>query len=70
MVNGKSAITWVMERQRVSTHKVSQIVNDANRFAIETMQDPAYPLRLLAKVITVSMETMKIIQTLDEIEFL
>ncbi len=69
MVNGKSAIAWVMERQRVKTDKKSQIVNDANRFAIETMQDPAYPLRLLAKVITVSLETVKIVDTLREIEF-
>ncbi len=69
MVNGKSAIAWVMERQRVKTDRKSQIVNDANRFAIETMQDPAYPLRLLAKVITVSLETVKIVETLREIEF-
>ena len=58
-----------MERQRVKTDKKSQIVNDANRFAIETMQDPAYPLRLLAKVITVSLDTVKIVETLHEIEF-
>ncbi len=58
-----------MERQRVKTDKKSQIVNDANRFAIETMQDPAYPLRLLAKVITVSLETVKIVERLREIEF-
>jgi len=69
MVNGKSTIAWVMERQGVKIDKASQIVNDANRFAIETMQDPAYPLRLLAKVITVSMETVKIVDGLREIEF-
>ncbi len=33
------------------------------------MQDPAYPLRLLAKVITVSLETVRIVDTLREIEF-
>ncbi len=69
MVNGKPAIAWVMEKQRVKTDKASQIVNDANRFALGTMQDPAYPLRLLAKVITVSMETIKIVETLREMEF-
>lgn len=74
-VNGKSAIAWVMERQCANTNtgsksmKASQIVNDANRFAIESMKDPAYPLRLLAKVITVSVETIKIVETLSEIEF-
>ena len=69
VVNGKSAIEWVMSRQGVSTHKDSGIVNDANDFAIETMGDPAYPLRLLAKVITVSLETIRIVDTLREIEF-
>ncbi len=69
MVNGKSAIAWVMDRQCVKTDKASQIMNDANRFAIETMNDPAYPLKLLARVITVSLETIKILKTLDEIEF-
>ena len=69
VVNGKSAIAWVMERQGVKTDKDSQIVNDANRFAIETMKDPAYPLRLLAKVITVSLETITIVDGLREIDF-
>ncbi len=69
VVNGKSAIAWVMERQGVKTDKDSQIVNDANRFAIETMKDPAYPLRLLAKVITVSLETITIVDGLPNIDF-
>jgi len=69
MVNGKSAIAWVMERQGVKTDKASQIVNDANRFAIETMKDPSYPLRLLAKVITVSLETNAIVDGLRDIDF-
>ena len=58
-----------MERQRVKTDRKSHIFNDANRFAIETMGDPAYPLRLLAKVITVSLETVRIVETLREIKF-
>ncbi len=69
VVNGKPAIGWVMERQCVKTDKASQIVNDANRFAIETMQDPAYPLRLLVRVISVSMETNKIVEKLEGVEF-
>lgn len=35
-----------MERQGVSTHKDSGIVNDANDWAIETMNNAAYPLEL------------------------
>ncbi len=36
---------------------------------IETMGDPSYPLRLLAKVITVSLETNKLVDQLQDIEF-
>ena len=69
VVSGKSAIGWVMERQRVKIDKASHIVNDANRFAMETMKDPAYPLRLLAKVITVSLETNRIVSELKAVKF-
>ena len=64
VVNGKPAIAWVLERQCVKTNKASGIVNDANRYALETMQDPAYPLKLLARVIRVSMETYRIVNQL------
>ena len=64
VVNGKSAIQWVMERQGVKTDKASGIVNDANNYAIETMQNPAYPLELLQRIITVSIETMKVVRSL------
>ena len=68
-VNGKPAIAWVMERQRVKTHKASGIVNDANRYALETMDDPSYPLKLLARVIRVSMESQRIVSQLPEPQF-
>jgi predicted helicase len=64
VVNGKPALEWVMERQCVKTDKASGIVNDANRYAIETVGDPAYPLRLFQRVLTVSLETMKIVKAL------
>ena len=64
VVNGKSAIQWVMESQGVKTDKASGIVNDANNYAIETMQNPAYPLELLQRIITVSIETMKVVKGL------
>jgi predicted helicase len=64
VVNGKSALEWVMERQCVKTDKASGIVNDANRYATETVGDPAYPLKLFQRVITVSLETMKIVRNL------
>lgn len=64
VVNGKSAIDWVMERQCVKTDKDSGITNDANDWAVETMGNPRYPLELLLRVITVSLETMKIVRGL------
>lgn len=64
IVNGKPALEWVMERQCVKSDKASGIVNDANRYAIETMGDPAYPLKLFQRIITVSLETMKIVRDL------
>jgi len=68
VVNGKSALEWVMERQCVKTDKASGILNDANRYAVETVGDPAYPLLLFQRVITVSLETMKIVRGLPKLE--
>ena len=68
VVNGKPALEWVMERQGVSTHKDSGIINDANDWAIETMNNPAYPLELFLRVITVSLETMKIVKSLPKLD--
>ncbi len=64
VVSGKSAIKWVMDQQGVKTHIASGIVNDANRYAIETMENPAYPLELLLRIIRVSIETMKVVKEL------
>ena len=68
VVNGKSAIEWVMERQSVTTDKASGIVKDANAWATETVGDPRYPLSLLLRVITVSLETMRIVKGLPGLE--
>lgn len=68
IVNGKPALEWVMERQSVSTHKDSGIVNDANEWAIETMNNPRYPLELFLRVITVSLETQKIVNNLPKFD--
>ena len=68
MVNGKPALEWVMERQAVTTHKDSGIVNDANFWATETVGDAAYPLKLFQRVITVSLETMKIVRALPRLD--
>ncbi len=68
IVNGKPALDWVVERQCVKTDKDSGIVNDANDWAVETMHNPRYPLELVQRVITVSLETLKIVKDLPVLE--
>ena len=67
IVNKKSALDWVVERACVSIDKASGIVNDFNDYATE-MGSERYPLDLFLKVITVSLETMKIVKTLPKLE--
>ncbi len=68
VVNGKPALDWVVERQCVKTDKDSGIVNDANDWAVETMGNPRYPLELFQRVVTVSLETMKIVRSLPRLD--
>ncbi|WP_415965680.1 type ISP restriction/modification enzyme, partial [Desulfovibrio piger] len=63
VVNGRSAIEWVMERYQIKTDKASGITNDPNDWAQEQGK-PRYILDLLLSVITVSLETMKIVEKL------
>ncbi len=68
-VNAKSPIEWIIDRQAIKTDKKSQITNNANDYAIETMKNPKYPLDLLQKAITISLETQQIIQSLPKLDF-
>ncbi|HZI08296.1 MAG TPA: hypothetical protein VEZ71_30025 [Archangium sp.] len=43
---------------------------DRFRWATETVRDPRHPLSLLLRVITVSLETMKIIRALPPLDIL
>ncbi|MDV2453422.1 DEAD/DEAH box helicase [Xanthomonas hortorum] len=70
VVNGKAALDWVMERQAVRVDKASDIVNDANDWAIETMGNPRHPLELFQRVVTVSLETLKIVNALPALDVL
>ena len=70
VVNGKAALDWVIERQAVRVDKDSGIVNDANDWATETMGNPKYPLELFQRVVTVSLETMKIVRSLPKLDIL
>ena len=68
VVNGKSAIEWIMERYEVSTHKESGITNNPNDWATET-DNPRYILDLLLSVINVSMQTVEIVNSLPKVDF-
>lgn len=67
VVNGKSAIEWVMERYAVKTDPASQIENNPNDWCREH-DDPKYIYNLLLRIITVSLETMKIVRSLPKLK--
>lgn len=68
IVNGKSAIDWIMERYQVMTHKESGIRNDPNDWAKE-VGNPRYILDLLLSVINVSVQTVDIVESLPLMKF-
>ncbi len=68
VVNGKSAIEWIMDRYQVKIDKKSGILNDPNDWGNEH-DDPRYILDLLLSVITVSLETLTLIGELPAVDF-
>jgi predicted helicase len=73
LVNGKSAIEWVMERYQVkidlnSKGEGSGIKNDPNDWA-EEVGNPRYTLDLLLSIINVSVQTVDIVNGLPKIDF-
>ncbi len=58
-LGNRSALDWVIDQYRVKVDKRSGIVNDPNR-----PDDKKYILELVKKVITVSLETQKVIEAL------
>lgn len=68
VVNGKSAIEWILDRYQVKTDKASGIVNDPNGWADE-VGNPRYILDLLLSVINVSVQTVDIVNGLPKLTF-
>ena len=68
VVNGKSAIEWIMERYAVTIDKKSGITNDPNDWAREH-NDEKYILNLLLRVINVSVQTVEIVKRLPNLKF-
>ncbi|WP_020594591.1 DEAD/DEAH box helicase [Spirosoma panaciterrae] len=68
VVNGKSAIEWIMERYQVTTHKDSGITNNPNDWATE-QNKPRYILDLLLSIVNVSVQTVDIVEGLPKLGF-
>lgn len=68
IVNGKSAIDWIVERYCVSIDKKSLIKNDCNDWSREHKK-PRYILDLLLSVINVSVQTVEIVKKLPKLKF-
>jgi predicted helicase len=62
-LGNRSALEWVVDQYQVSTDRRSGITNDPNR-----PDDPQYIVRLIGQVVSVSLETMKIVKTLPSID--
>ncbi len=68
VVNGRSAIEWIMERYQVTVNKKSQIKNDPNDWSREHGQ-PRYILDLLLSVIHLSVKSVEIMESLPKLNF-
>lgn len=68
VVNGKSAIEWIMERYAITTDKKSGITNDPNDWAREH-NDEKYIFNLLLRIINVSVQTVEIVKKLPTLKF-
>ncbi|WP_155853214.1 type ISP restriction/modification enzyme [Arthrobacter sp. H14] len=63
MLGSRSAIEWIMERYQVRIDKASGIVNNPNDWC-EEVGDPRYIIDLVKRTVTVSVETIKIVNAL------
>ncbi|MDQ0261030.1 putative helicase [Sinomonas atrocyanea] len=63
MLGSRSTIDWILERYQIKTDKASGIVNDPNDWSREHHQ-PRYIIDLLKKIVTVSVETNRIVDRL------
>ena len=67
MLGSRSAVEWIIDRYQVKTDKASGIVNDPNDWSRE-VEDPRYIIDLLARITTVSLETMTIVDGLPSLD--
>ena len=64
VINGRSALGWIVEQYQYSVDKASGIINDPNEYA-----GGAYILKLVLSIISVSMKTMDIVKNIPKLSF-
>ena len=64
-INGWSTPEWIINRYQCKVDKETRLENDPNTYS----EDPAYVLKLLLSVITVSLKTKELVQNLPFIDF-
>ena len=64
VVNGRSAIEWIMDQYQVKTDKKSGITDDPNDYST----DEKYIFNLLLRIINVSIQTVDLIESLPPFE--
>lgn len=64
IVNGRSALGWLVDQYQYTVDKSSGIINDPNEYA-----GSAYILKLVLSVISVSVKTMEIVKSLPKLDF-
>jgi predicted helicase len=67
MLGSRSAVEWIIDRYQVKTDKPSGIVNDPNDWSRE-VSDPRYIIDLLARIVTVSLQTMDLVDALPALD--
>ncbi len=61
-LGNRSALDWIVDQYQVSTDKRSGITNDPNR-----EDEKQYIVKLIKKIVTVSLETTKVVKALPKI---
>ena len=67
-VGPKSALDWVIDRYKVTVDKASGIQNDPNDWGLEH-GDPTYVVSLIGRIVTMSLETLRIISDMPKLDF-
>jgi predicted helicase len=68
-IGSRSALDWLVDRYQVKADAASGIVNDPNQWAKE-QGNPDYIIDLVGRVVTISLETQKIVESLPPLEII